>query len=333
MALPLRVAVVFLLDALLCERAPFVHPIVLVGRLVALLEGVLRRAFRCEFPPGADAGDCPPGRAWRERAAGAVLVAVVCAVAFLVPRALLLCAERLSPALGTALSLWLGFRAVSARCMFDEAMNVSRKLSSSLSEGRVALSRIVGRDTDVLDEAGVVRACVETVAESTTDGIFAPLFFYAVGGAPFAFLYKAVNTMDSMVGYRDVRYRFFGTAAARADDVLGFVPARICAACMMMTQLLSPRTLLRAARVFLRDRNKHESPNSAQTESVMAGILGVRLGGDAVYGGSVERRGTLGDGTRPVEREDIRRALRVMCGSCAVLVALLFLLWAVRALF
>ncbi|MBR0032333.1 MAG: cobalamin biosynthesis protein CobD [Treponema sp.] len=317
MALPLRLILIFLIDFVLCERTVFVHPIVLIGKLISFLEKILRKIFGCTFE---DKEKIPlQKRKIRERTAGFFLVLIVCAVCYGVPFVLLHILSRGHPVFQDFLSLWFCFRCVSARCLFDEAMNVHKKLGYSLDAGRAAVGRIVGRETSGLSEAGVARACVETVAENTTDGIFSPLFFYILGGAPLAFLYKAVNTMDSMIGYKNERYCFFGTVAARVDDVMNLIPARVCALCMILTQVFSPKRFARGARIFLRDRYKHESPNSAQTESVMAGILGVQLGGNAVYEGKVEEKPVLGDCVREIVRDDIKKSLRVMYGSCFVL--------------
>lgn len=171
----------------------------------------------------------------------------------------------------------------------------------------------MGRDTQRLDEAGVVKAAVETVAENTSDGVTAPLLFLALGGLPLGMVYKAVNTMDSMVGYRNERYRWFGTAAARLDDVLNWIPARLSGLMMCLAAALLPGCSgRRALRVFFRDRRKHSSPNSAHTEAACAGALGVQLAGDAWYFGKKVSKPTIGDGLRPVERADVARACRLM---------------------
>ena len=214
-----RIPAVFVLDSLLGEipaMSPF-HPVVLMGKLVQSPESVLRRVFLC--PP------CSSGK-MRERVAGAVLAVSVSAVSFLVPAAILLFAFIAGNRSGSfpllvvllLLDVFWGYQSVAARCLRDEAENVRRAVSSSVGEGRAAVSRIVGRDTASLDKSGVVRACVETVAENTTDGVFAPLLFYAAGGAPLALFYKAVNTMDSMIAYKNERYAFFGTFAAFATE-------------------------------------------------------------------------------------------------------------------
>ena len=228
---------------------------------------------------------------------------------------------------------WLAFgaevvlcwQALCARDLWEESMAVCRELRrGDLPAARRAVGMIVGRDTAALTPEGVARAAVETVAENTSDGVAAPLFWMALGGAPLAMAYKAVNTMDSMVGYRNDRYRWFGTAAARLDDLANWLPSRLCALVMAALAPLAGLDGRGAFRIWRRDRRKHKSPNSAQTEAAMAGALGVELAGDASYFGVVHHKPTLGDPLRPVEPEDIPRAGRLMLltsGACCLLAA------------
>ena len=192
-----------------------------------------------------------------------------------------------------------------------------------LPRARKAVSMIVGRDTQCLDEAGVVKAAVETVAENTSDGVTAPLLFMMIGGAPLGFFYKAVNTMDSMIGYKDEKYLYLGRCAAKMDDVLNYIPARLSAFLMIAAAWVLKMDARGAWRIYLRDRRKHASPNSAQTEAVCAGALQIRLAGDAWYFGKLYKKDYIGDDIRPVEAEDIPRADRLMYGT-AVLTFLLF---------
>ncbi|MDO4890130.1 MAG: adenosylcobinamide-phosphate synthase CbiB, partial [Coriobacteriaceae bacterium] len=195
-----------------------------------------------------------------------------------------------------------------------------------LPGARTAVSMIVGRDTDALDERGVAKAAVETVAENTSDGVMAPLVFMAIGGAPLAVAYKAVNTMDSMVGYKNERYRHFGTAAARTDDVLNFIPARLAGVLMCLAAPIVGLDGAGAWRIFLRDRRRHSSPNSAHTEAACAGALGVQLAGGAYYFGEYVSKPTIGDAGRPVEADDIERANRLMCATAVLGLAVALLL-------
>lgn len=187
-----------------------------------------------------------------------------------------------------------------------------------LEAGRKAVSMIVGRDTQNLTEEGVTKAAVETVAENTSDGIIAPLCYMLIGGAVLGFAYKAVNTMDSMVGYKNEKYQYFGTAAAKLDDIVNYIPARISAVLMILAAYITKMDGKNAARIFKRDRYNHKSPNSAQTEAVMAGALDVQLAGDAWYFGKLHKKPTIGDPIRKIEREDIRRS-HVLLYATAIL--------------
>ncbi len=295
----------FLLDALLGDPRRIPHPIVAMGNAIAWLEPRLRAAFP-DTPSGA-------------RRAGVVLVAVLCAGSFGATWCLIAVAGLVHPLLGFAVETWLCYQALAACELRRQSMRVVRELTrEGLPAARRAVGMIVGRDTEALDERGVLKAAVETVAENTADGVVGPLVYLIVGGAPLGMLYKAVNTMDSMVGYKNERYLDFGRAAARVDDVLGFIPARLAALCMIAAAPAAGLSAKGAWRIWRRDRFNHASPNSAQTESAMAGALGVELAGSAVYFGKLVEKPTMGDATRPIEREDVRRANRLMVLASAL---------------
>ena len=295
----------FLLDALLGDPRRIPHPIVAMGNAIAWLEPRLRAAFP-DTPSGA-------------RRAGVVLVAVLCAGSFGATWCLIAVAGLVHPLLGFAVETWLCYQALAACELRRQSMRVVRELTrEGLPAARRAVGMIVGRDTEALDERGVLKAAVETVAENTADGVVGPLVYLIVGGAPLGMLYKAVNTMDSMVGYKNERYLDFGRAAARVDDVLGFVPARLAALCMIAAASVAGLSAKGAWRIWRRDRFNHASPNSAQTESAMAGALGVELAGSAVYFGKLVEKPTMGDATRSIEREDVRRANRLMVLASAL---------------
>lgn len=295
----------FLLDALLGDPRRIPHPIVAMGNAIAWLEPRLRAAFP-DTPSGA-------------RRAGVVLVAVLCAGSFGATWCLIAVAGLVHPLLGFAVETWLCYQALAACELRRQSMRVVRELTrEGLPAARRAVGMIVGRDTEALDERGVLKAAVETVAENTADGVVGPLVYLIVGGAPLGMLYKAVNTMDSMVGYKNERYLDFGRAAARVDDVLGFIPARLAALCMIAAAPAAGLSAEGAWRIWRRDRFNHASPNSAQTESAMAGALGVELAGSAVYFGKLVEKPTMGDATRPIEREDVRRANRLMVLASAL---------------
>ncbi len=299
MQILLAVVTGFLLDLLFGDPVWLYHPVRLMGSLIALLEKAVRRL----------AGGSKTGL----YAGGGLLFAVVLTVSAVVPWAVLQAAERLCPQLAFALSCFWCYQILAARSLDRESKKVYERLKAGdLPGARKAVSMIVGRDTEMLDEAGVARAAVETVAENTSDGVTAPLLFLLIGGPALGFAYKAVNTMDSMIGYRDEKYRYIGFVAAKADDVLNLIPARLAAFCMMGAAFLLGMDVKNAWRIFRRDRYCHASPNSAQTEAVCAGALGLMLAGDAYYFGRLYHKKTIGDAKREICPEDILRASRLM---------------------
>lgn len=271
------------------------HPVVLMGRVATRLEAWLRRS---RLPL---------------KAAGVVLALALSAGSWAAARWLIRLASLAHPWLGVALEVWLFSTTLAARSLAEHALAVWRPLrAGDLEEARRCLGWIVGRDTETLDEVEISRAAVESVAESTCDGVIAPLFWGLIGGAPLAMAYRAANTLDSMVGHRDERYLEFGWASARLDDLLNLIPARL-SALLLAAAALSRRSLSTA----LRDARLHPSPNSGWPEAAMAGALGVRLGGLNHYGGVAEERARLGDPLRPLEPRDIVRSVRIMCLSTA----------------
>ena len=240
------------------------------------------------------------------------------------PAALLYGAQKLSVWLRLALESVMCWQILATKSLRDESMKVFSALrGGTLNEARQAVSMIVGRDTAQLDEKGVARAAVETVAENTSDGVIAPLLFLALGGAPLGFFYKAVNTMDSMLGYVEMPYKNIGLIPAKLDDVFNFIPARLSAFLMLAAGALLRLDVKNGWRIFRRDRYRHASPNSAQTESVCAGLLGLRLAGDAWYHGVLHRKAFIGDAVREIETDDIPRACRLMTVT-ALLALVLF---------
>lgn len=294
------------LDWLLGDPHWMPHPVRWMGQMIAGLEPKLRRIF-----PKHDRG---------ELAAGAVLVLLVAGIFGIGCALLLALLRRAVPAAAMIVQVWLGYQLLAARSLQVESMAVCPFLRRGDLEGaRRMVGRIVGRDTEVLDEAGVTKAAVETVAENTSDGVIAPLFYLLIGGVPLGMVYKAINTMDSMVGYRNERYLYFGRAAARVDDVANFIPARLSGVLMCIGAMLLPGFRGRDAwRIFLRDRRNHKSPNSAHTEAACAGALGVQLAGSAVYFGRLVEKPTIGDDLRSVAVEDVGRAVQLMY-ACQIL--------------
>lgn len=312
------VTVGFLLDLLLGDPQRLWHPVQGIGWLIAKGEPLLRRIL-------------PPSKKG-ELAAGAVLVLLVCGISWLLPTVLLLVLWHVHPVLAVVVESVFCWQILATKSLRVESMRVYTALTTgTLEQARAAVSRIVGRDTDQLDAAGVTRAAVETVAENTSDGSVAPLLFLLLGGAPLGFFYKAVNTLDSMIGYKSDNYLYFGRAAARLDDVMNYIPARLSALLMLCSAYLLGFDGANAERIFRRDRFNHQSPNSAQTESVCAGALRVQLAGDAFYFGKRVQKPTIGDALRPIQPEDIARANRLLyataglCFSIGFLVKLILL--------
>ena len=222
-------------------------------------------------------------------------------------------AARLHPLLGLAVQMFWCGQALAARGLVQESTNVYKELKKpDLPGARKAVSRIVGRDTAELTAEGVTKAAVETVAENASDGVIAPLLYMLIGGAPLALTYKAINTMDSMLGYKNEKYLYFGRVPAKLDDVANYLPSRLAALLWVAAAAFTHNDAKGAWKIWRRDRRRHASPNSAQTESACAGALGVQLAGPAYYFGQYYPKLTIGDALRPIEPEDILRANRMM---------------------
>lgn len=300
----------FLLDLLFGDPRWLYHPVRLIGHGISFFEKILRG-----FLPKTKRG---------EQVGGVLLVAIVLLIFTGIPFVILWLAYGYNVWLGFVLETFWCYQLLAARSLQMESKRVYDALKTGdLEKSRYAVSMIVGRDTKNLDEAGVTKAAVETVAENTSDGIIAPLFYMMIGGAVFGFAYKAVNTMDSMVGYKNEKYQYFGTAAAKLDDVLNYLPARISGWLMILAAALLGMQGKEARRIYLRDRYQHASPNSAHTEAVMAGALGIQLAGDAWYFGELHKKPFIGEKQREVEPDDILRSHRLMYGT-ALLALLVF---------
>ena len=285
----------FLLDCAVGDPYNIPHPIKLIGRLIGTLEKLVRKRMK------------------NLRLGGVILGMTVVLLSTAAPLALLLVCYHFSLIVGIVAETVLCCYMLAARCLCRESMKVCRAAESGDTEAaRKAVSMIVGRDTAVLDRDGIIRAAVETVAENTSDGVTAPLFYMGLGGAVGAFFYKSVNTMDSMLGYKDEKFADIGRFAAKLDDVLNYIPSRLTALFMVIAAPISGLDGRNAFRIWRRDRRNHASPNSAQTESACAGALHLRLAGDAWYFGKLHKKPYIGDDDRPVEPADIRRANKLM---------------------
>jgi adenosylcobinamide-phosphate synthase len=282
------IGIAFILDLIFGDPYWLLHPVCIIGKAISALEKMLRKIVKNEL------------------FAGTVLVLVISGLAFFVPFLILYLANTLNYYLAMGIEIYFCNQIFAVKSLKKESMKVYYPLKEgNYPEARKYLSYIVGRDTQNLDAKGITKATVETIAENTTDGVVAPLFYMAIGGAPLAFLYKAINTMDSMIGYRNEKYEKFGKVAARLDDIANFIPARITALLMIAASALNGLDYKNAFRMFLRDRKNHKSPNSAQTESVCAGALNVQLAGNAYYFGQLVHKPTIGDNNREIVAQDI----------------------------
>lgn len=289
----------YVADLILGDPHNVWHPVCFIGNMISAFEKGIRRIF--------------PKNVRGEFSGGICLVIFVLFCSTAIPLAVLLVCYRIHWGLGFAVQSYMCYTILATKSLKTESMKVYDALKKEgLGAGRKAVSMIVGRDTQRLDETGVIKAAVETVAENTSDGIIAPMIFMFLGGPVLGFFYKAANTMDSMVGYKNKKYMYFGRAAAKFDDFLNYLPSRISANLMILASFLLKLDGKNARRIWKRDKRKHSSPNSAQTESVMAGALRVQLAGDAWYLGEKYEKPTIGDAYRPVEIEDIPRANRLL---------------------
>ena len=305
----------FILDLIFGDPHWLPHPICLIGNLIGFIERNLRP--RLEPNKGA------------LLLGGALMVIIVLVISFVVPMAILLAAGMVSPWLAFALETLMCYQIFATKCLRDESMKVYTALHNhDLADARVKLSWIVGRDTQNLDEEEITKGAVETVAENTADGIIAPMFYMFLGGVPLAFLYKGINTMDSMVGYKNDKFLYFGRCAAKLDDLANLLPARITGLVMIGAAFVLGLDGKNAWKIFWRDRYNHLSPNSAMTESVTAGALNIQLGGDHFYFGKLVHKDTIGDDIRPVCPEDIvktNRLLYMTAVLCLVLFSVVYL--------
>ena len=309
----------FILDLIFGDPHWLPHPICLIGNLIGFLEKNLRRLLA----PGKTA----------LLLGGALMVVIVLSLSFAVPYVVLMLAEQVNPWLRFTLETIMFYQIFATKCLRDESMKVYTALhNNDLEDARVKLSWIVGRDTKELTAEEVTKGAVETVAENTADGIIAPMFYMFIGGAPLAFLYKGINTMDSMVGYKNDKFLYFGRCAAKLDDVANFIPARITGILMILASYFLNMNAAGAWKIFWRDRYNHLSPNSAMTESVTAGALNIQLGGDHYYFGKLVHKDTIGDNIRPVVAEDIVAVNNLLYMTAVISLLLFSLVYLVNSL-
>ena len=305
-------------DLVIGDPGGSLHPVVWIGRLIGALEKLLYAhgpeggRYKAESNKTDDSDQIGINK--KRFRAGLLLWLLTIAVTVAITLFIVAAAYKAGPIVGILIEALLTLFILAGRSLYNESMKVYKALEADdIEAARRDLSMIVGRDTQALDDEGIIKASVETVAENTSDGVTAPLIFTALGGPVLGFMYKAVNTMDSMLGYKNERYEYFGKTAAVADDIFNYIPSRISAVLMICASALAglfsgSYNAKDAFVIWKRDRAKHKSPNSAQTESVCAGALGIRLAGDAYYGGVCIKKPYIGDENRKAENADIKRA-------------------------
>ena len=307
MSLAFQIAIAFIADLLLGDPRNYPHPVKLIARLADGMEIFTRKLFS------------------NLKLAGIITTITVVATSFLVVWLVIQGLNQLHPWLGLTASIFFIYTTLSIRSLIDESQPVLQFLKeTNIIKARESLSRIVGRDTANLKKNEIVRATVETVAESTVDGIIAPLFFAVLGGAPLAIAYKAINTMDSLFGYKNETYRDFGWASARLDDMANWVPARLALPVIAIGAVFCGLSGRKSLAIAMRDGSKHPSPNSGLPEAAMAGALGIRLGGASFYSGELNEKPFIGDNLRELELSDISHSHKIMfTASLLVLVGLI----------
>jgi adenosylcobinamide-phosphate synthase len=309
------VVIAFCLDLLLGDPSFLIHPVVLMGSLISWFEN--------SFEPK---GESPNA----QRVSGILLACGVVGISYGVGYILVAIATSIHSVLGMVVAVWLISTTIATKGLWKEASQIERLINDdNLMGARMAVGRIVGRDVDTLDEAGVIRATVESVAENTVDAVVAPLFYGLLGGAPLALAYRAVNTLDSMVGYRNERYLYFGWASARLDDLVNYVPARLCSLLIVLSAAIWGLDAKGSWRILCRDSRKHASPNSGLPEAAVAGALQVQLGGENSYQGLVSFQPYLGDPDKALTPGHIGQTMWLMITSGTLVVLAALAIWGI----
>lgn len=314
---PIQTTIAFGLDLLLGDPSYLTHPVVMMGSLISWCEGLFRHDE-----------DSPS----RQRIGGILLALGVVGIAYGVGYGMTAIAANIHEVFGFMLSVWLISTTIATKGLWQEARQIEELLNAhNLAGARQRVGRIVGRDVDALNEAGVIRAAVESVAENTVDAVIAPLFYGLIGGAPLALAYRAVNTLDSMVGYKNEHYLYFGWASARLDDLVNYVPARLCGVLIVMSAAIWGLDVRESWRILRRDSRKHASPNSGLPEAAVAGALQVQLGGQTSYQGSVSFQPHLGEPDKALTPGHIGQTMWLMVTSGILVVLVALVIWGIWA--
>lgn len=310
----IAIVIGFVLDLIIGDPYNFPHPIRFIGNLISKTEKILR----------------DNGKKEDEFKLGILLVVIVIIISTIIPIGILVISYNINIYLGLLIESIMCYQILCTKALKDESMKVYYELKKgNLINAREKLSMIVGRDVNSLDEKEVAKAAIETVGENTSDGVIAPLLYMIIGGAPLGFLYKSINTMDSMVGYKNEKYINFGKAAAKLDDVANYIPARVSAYLLIIASFILKLDWKNAYKIYKRDRYNHASPNSAHTEAVCAGALNIQLAGDAYYFGKLYKKPTIGDKIREVKIEDIPLVNKIMYVAVSIPIALIIILTSV----
>ena len=296
----------FIIDCIMGDPYRLPHPVRAIGNFISVMEKLIRRKMSENLRTG-----------------GTILAGMTLIFSVFVPMLILFISYKIDIRIGLAIESIMCYYMICAKCLKNESMKVYKSIENNdIEKARYSVSMIVGRDTAVLDENGIIKATVETVAENTSDGVTAPMMYMAIFGAVGGFFYKAVNTMDSMIGYKNEKYADIGRFSAKLDDFLNFIPSRITALIMIFSAYILGLDGKNALKIWRRDRRNHASPNSAQTESVCAGALNVQLAGDAYYFGELHKKQFIGDNIRNIENKDIVRANNLMYTTSVIVLIL-----------
>ncbi|GAA0122470.1 MAG: cobalamin biosynthesis protein [Clostridium argentinense] len=305
------VLIAMIIDFLLGDPSWLPHPIIYIGKLISKLESYFRKGEK------SDEG---------LRICGGLIVLIVCFVTYIIPY-ILLKLSLINIYLFHGLNIFIIWTTLAANSLHKAAIEVYKSLErKDIEDARVKLSYIVGRDTKNLEEDEIIRADIETVAENSSDGIIAPIFYAILGGAPLAMMYKGVNTMDSMLGYLNKKYKFIGFFPAKVDDLFNLIPARLTGILMCLTSFVVGGTIEDSFRIMIRDRKNHKSPNCAYPEAAAAGAMKIQLGGTNTYFGELVYKPTLGDRIKSLEASDIKQSIKLMYSSEILLVLISLIL-------
>lgn len=299
----LSIYIGYVTDLIVGDPYSFPHPVRFIGKLINFTQGIIRKVFKSDK---------------QLKFGGFILWFITVGITYLITYAIVKLFS-FNVVLSVAVNSFLIYTILATKCLKDEALKIYNVLKTGdIEKSRTQLSYIVGRDTTNLSESEIIRATVETVAENTVDGIIAPMFYAFIGGAPLAMAYKAINTLDSTVGYKNEKYKDIGFASAKIDDIANYIPARISVILMTIGSFFLRYNYRNCFKISIRDRKNHKSPNCAFSEGAVSGALGIQLGGTNFYFGEKVYKPTIGDKLREIDKEDIIKTNKIMYASSFV---------------